>query len=711
MDYTATGVGRHMQFDLTRVVTSARVMGSRGVNLLSPALATNIFWFLLLMSWLPLLASFENVIAQLDPFTWIDRGGARRIAAPHVVPFAIVSVLTLVAGFLGPLEAAGTGKQLGPRDRLKYYVVLIVSFLPSFLAALIAAVSQSPDNLIEANRLTGFYLAAVMATMLLFAWSAHLRSIYTGTFLLLIAIEGVTAQAFDSPTLTFGLLFQNYTLSIIDVVFFASVIVVARFVIEVVRQNYSVLREIWYEGFFGDACKAFLLWAPMLLVFLALNYFWNVVERQLDATLGALIVDGLPNAPPNPTLEDAIKFATDYSIREGARKTKDAVQMSNDKAQLTTAEIINSSLPAIRDSFPPYIMKPSSCRWYDIFCHVMNGIKSVVNSAYRKARDLALSQVEREARKAKDLVDKRGQAAVIAANQRIDATRQTVGTWTGQGTTKVFETATKVAFLLALYSLMMLIKTYLLVLARFIFRDDRAHPAAASLALGGRKTRHTTPEAFDLGEEFAIRGSRGKSYFIATSFEVRNAVPTLAIPQPFTSPISRLFAGRFAYGLLDADQLGTAEATIVVKSPEHLVRWELVEGQHLVVRHRDLVAVSVGDARFETELKLSVSALAFGRAIFHKIVGPGTVILRTAGEPVMGDTKDADESRNVSALKAWDRRARFQVQSGRSLRGLYFGSYNIRRLKGDNVLYDATPQTRGWRIGLASSVRYFLLPF
>jgi hypothetical protein len=34
-----------------------------------PRVLNSIFWFLVLASWLPLLAGFENIISQLDPFS------------------------------------------------------------------------------------------------------------------------------------------------------------------------------------------------------------------------------------------------------------------------------------------------------------------------------------------------------------------------------------------------------------------------------------------------------------------------------------------------------------------------------------------------------------------------------------------------------------------------------------------------------------------
>jgi Mitochondrial biogenesis AIM24 len=679
-----------------------------------PRVLNSIFWFLVLASWLPLLAGFENIISQLDPFSWFSHGAGRKIAVPLVLPFAAIAILILLIGLTSSATLTGPVSTKGPARYSKGWIIAIIGFVPAFLAALIAALSGSSTMAAETNYLTTTYLIAVLLSVFAFVCFAHIRSWYTGVFLALAAIEAISGWVSDTPILTFGRLFSTYALSAVDVFFFAIVIVFARFLVLVVKQNIDVFKELLKNKrrLLEDMGLAVWLWFPMLVIFLSLNYFWSTVEAQLDEYLGALMVAELPGAPKDPSFEDALKFTTAYASAEAAKKSMDAIKATDAQAKSTVADLINSGLPAIRASFPPYLMKPANCRWYDVFCHVMNGIRSVVNSVYRKARDVALSETERQVRASQQLMELRSTAAVSAANQQIDLARQQTSQWTGQATTKIFATARQIAFLLAIYSAVMLLKTYFVVLARVAFREEASSDKRliATLRTPWKADTQTThAPSLSRGNEFVMKNS-DRGFYIATSFELRNAVAAVSLPQPFTAVLSRLIAGRYVFAYLDTLKL-QGEATIAVNSPNTIVEWQLDAGEEVVVQYRDIVAFS-SDIRLATEISVAIPALIFGRFIFHKVIGPGVLVVRTGGKAVAGRSDDTVESRRPTALKAWDINAGFQIQSRLSIAGNYLASYNIRKQEDDHLVYDTTPQNKPARtLGLASAIRIFLMPF
>lgn len=660
------------------------------------AISNNFFWFLLLVSWLPLLAGFENVLSQLDPFSWMSQGGGRKIALPLVIPFAAITIATLLTGLVS-----------------QHWLVALVAFVPSFLATLISGPSDTPTA--ETNSLTTIYLAAVLITGVLFVSVAHIRAVYIGVFVLLAAIESISALVSDTPILTFGRIFRSYTLSIVDLFFFLILIVFARFLVLIIRQNKPVFNELMTEKWrlASDTALALWLWMPMVIIFLSLNYFWSTVEATLDKTIGALLVTDLPGAPKEPSLEEALKFTTTYASTEAAKKSKDAIQAANVGANESVASLINAGMPAIRNSFPPYLMQPVGCRWYDVLCHVMNGIRSVVNSVYRKARDMALNEIERRARSTEVLLAAKGAAAVAAANQEVDKARTRTSEWTNQATTKVFTTSRQIALLLAIYSMVMLIKTFFVVFARVAFReptpDNGGSIATLRTPWSANQQTTTTPVPIK-GNTLVIKPAKNEAYYVATNFEIRNAVASVWLPQPLTASLGRLFAGRYILGYVDAEKL-KGNATVVVNSPNNLVQWELAKGEEIIVRPRDIVAFRA-DTRLATEICVAIPALIFGRFLFFKVLGPGLVVVRTEGSAVAGTNAAADDARRPTALKAWDVDAGFHIQSNLTIVGTYLAAYNIRKQPEDYVIYDTAPQNKPSKtLGLASAIRIFLMPF
>jgi hypothetical protein len=674
---------------------------ARWLTGLTPRALNNCFWFFVLVSWLPLLAGFENVLSQLNPFTWLSQGVGRKIALPLVLPFASITILTLLTGLA---------------SQHKNWFVAVVAFLPAFLATVIAGLSDSSTMTAETNSLTTIYLAAVLISVVMFVCFAHVRSWYTGVFLSLAAVEAISGLVSDAPILTFGRLFRSYALSIVDVFFFAILVIFARFLVLIIKQNIPVLTLLLRNKrqLARDTVRAMWLWMPMVVIFFSLNYFWGTVETALDKSISALMVADLPGAPKDPHFEEALKFTAAYVSTEAAKKSMDGIKATDAQANATAADLINSGLPTIRGSFPPYLMQPVGCRWYDVLCHVMNGIRSVVNSVYRKARDMALNEIERQVRASQSLMQAKGAAAVAVANQQIDLARQRSAQWAGQATTKIFETGRQIAFLLAIYSIVMLIKTFFVVLARVAFRekDSTGGGLVATLRTPWKAEQQTAHSpAATKGNEFVIaRKAPERGFYVATSFEVRNAVPNVSLPQPFTALIGRLFAGRYLLGYIDASKLN-ADATIVVNAPNTLVHWELEAGDEIVVQPSDIVAFSA-DTRLATEICVAMPALIFGRFIFHKVIGPGIVVVRTGGVAVAGESKGTVVSRRPTALKAWDVNGGFQIQSNLDLTGMYLASYNIRKQPDDYLIYDTAPQNKPSKtLGLASAIRIFLMPF
>ena len=378
------------------------------------------------------------------------------------------------------------------------------------------------------------------------------------------------------------------------------------------------------------------------------------------------------------------------------------------KAKDGSTQLVETALPNLRSSFPPHLMQLGNCRWYDVMCHVMNGIKSVVNSIYRKARDAALNSLESELRKADALGKERLADKQRAATEAIERfSKQSTG-WADTAIVKAFTTARWLDMILGIYGLMVAVKTVMVILSRIIYRDEQGNVLFASLRPGAGRMASHPPQV--VGGEFELPYGSPDTY-VALRYEIRNAVANVSLPQPATGLLGRILSGRYVLGRLDGSRLPVGGASVVVNAPSKLVSWELGVGEEIIVRYEDLVAFSA-TVGLATEINLSIQATLFGRFVFHKAIGPGTVVMQTEGEAVAGRQRDAAESRRSTSLKAWELPAGFQIQSNLNWRGVYLAPYNIRKQAESFLVYDTGPKNSKWSsLGLIKSVRTFLLPF
>lgn len=669
-----------------------------------PTIAVNLFWFLVLVSWLPMVAGLQDLLIKL-------RMGTAPMAfpvKPDMLFFLLIAFGIVVTGLA----------------RFRFMTALCVA--PALVAVAMAADAANLGGWPEAQRLLlPLGLASVIVSAGCFVIHGRIRSPATGAFLLLAAVEALgglfpLAPVDGAPPLvaapgtppepiaaggylTFGRLFHAYHLSFLDLIIVASLIVLGRFLVLLYRHN----RPAW-DGIQSKIDREVLkrtawLSVPFFVMILLLGWFWNGVGQQAEAY--AIAALGEPGAQ---TLEAALRGASQREQRRLAEASAAGLADAAAKARDGTTRMLDTVMPSVRNSFPPHLMGLSDCRWYDVMCHVVNGIKSVVNSIYRKARDAALNSLEGELRKADAFGDQKlteKQRIATAAIAEFQA-RSTL--WADTAISKAFEAARWIGMVLSIYGFMVAIKTVMVILSRIVYQDVVGNTLFASLRPGVAHSVSIPPKAD--GQEVELN-NRSEDIYVALRYEIRNAVANISLPQPTTGFFSRLVSGRYALGYLRGATLPASGASIVVNAPSELVSWTLDAGEEIILRYGDLVAFS-STVRLATDVNLSLQATLFGRFVFHKAVGPGVVIMQTAGEAVAGKQRDTRESRRPTSLKAWELQAGFQIQSNLDWRGIYLAPFNIRKKPGSLLIYDAGPDNSRWSsVGLVRAVRTFLLPF
>lgn len=669
-----------------------------------PAVSVNLFWFLVMVSWLPMVAGLQDLLIKL-------RMGTAAMAfpvKPDMLSFLLIAFGIVVTGL----------------TRFRFMTAFCVA--PALVAVAMAADAASLGGWPEAHRwLLPLGLASVAASAGCFVIHGKLRSPATGAFLFLAAAEAlgglfplapvdgaprIVAVAGTPPEpvttggyLTFGRLFHAYHLSFLDLIIVASLIVLGRFLVLLYRHN----RPGW-DGLRSKIDrKAVKLTAwlsvPFFAIILLLGWFWNGVGQQAEAY--AILALGEPSAP---TLEAALRTASQREQRKLAEASAAGLADAAAKAQDGTTRMLDFVMPNVRKSFPPYLMGLGDCRWYDVMCHVMNGIKSVVNSIYRKARDAALNSLEAELRKADALGKEKLEEKQKIATTAIAEFQARSTLWADTAISKAFEAARWIGMVLSIYGFMVAVKTVMVILSRIVYGDVVGNSLFASLKPGVSRSVSRSPKVE--GQEVDLK-DRSQDMYVALRYEIRNAVANISLPQPATGMFSRVLSGRYALGRLRGATLPDGGASIVVNAPSELVSWTLAAGEEIILRYDDLVAFS-STVRLATDVNLSLQATLFGRFVFHKAVGPGVVIMQTEGEAVAGKERYTRESRRPTSLKAWELQAGFQIQSNLDWRGVYLAPFNIRKRAGCLLIYDAGPNNSRWSsIGLVRAVRTFLLPF
>jgi hypothetical protein len=669
-------------------------------------ISTNIFWFLVMVSWLPMVAGLQDILIKLRMGT----GATAFPVRPDIYAFIVITFGIFSAGLLGIT---------------RYRFIIALCAAPALVTVALGFSTDATNSWPEFRSwLVPLGLTSVAVSATCFVLCGRLRSPATAAFLFLAAVEAlgglfplapdegapqpaVPAVLASGTFLTFGRLFHDYHLSFLDLLIVASLIIIGRFLVLLYLHN----RPGWYGLRTSLSVALFKQTAwlsiPFFVMILSLGWFWNTVGDQAEAfAVAAIREPGANNA--GVSLEAALREASQREQRKLAESSKAQLDTAAAKAKEGAANMVGTVMPNVRASFPDYLMKMSSCRWYQVMCHVMNGIKSVVNSIYRKARDAALNSLESELRRADaygqtQLGDKQRIATTAVTNFQASTTR-----WADTAIIKAFETARWIGMVLSIYGVMVAIKTVMVIMSRIIYGLVPGNSAYASLTSEAAHSVSSAPKPD--GQEVEIKPDNADVY-VALRYEIRNAVANLSVPQPATGILSRVLSGRYALGHLRCANLPRDGASIVVNAPAELVTWTLKPDEEIILRYSDLVAFS-STIRLATEINLSLQATLFGRFVFHKAIGPGIVIMQTEGEAVVGKARDTNETRRPTSLKAWELQAGFQIQSNLDWRGVYLAPYNIKKRRGAMLIYDAGPKNSRWTsIGLIKAVRTFLLPF
>ncbi len=676
-------------------------------------------WFLVMLSWLPVIGA-----PQLNPLAVTDGTAVLLMPVPNADLFAGFGD---VFQWLNPLSAlligsAVVGWLLGQRA-LTYALCLglSVEWLPALSGQTLPV--GSADTLRYWATAAGVGLAFALSVTLTAIYSRMLSPAFLG-FLGLLIYEGVligavasatasTEGAWQAPALL-GRLFTGFAPNPAVLIVLLFAFAALRLFFKAMQDNAEILLHLRMDGRLGvSLVRALRLWLPMLAIFAVLGVGYSAMWRSLDQVAADTMLEhaGVP-LPAEPIgLEATLVHIQKEQTRQWQAElnaqslaTQEQVNgLVRSNAQ-DTHDFVNSKLPVRAPG-----THTQSCGW-NLKCHFMNLVKSITNSIYQGVRQgildglkARLDRAEAEAGRGTEAFRQRAVAEVDAA---LVIYRDTTTASIGHSFTMV----NAVSAVLFLYSLMVLFKTYLIVLGRVILHPDEG--IVASLVTGRVPRSHGMTRASERGS-LLFSKARREVLYLKRDIAVTNAPTSGRLPMPFKAVLSRIAHRAWRMQKVDLSQR-SAVTGLTMPPPASLVEWTLRSDEQVVFEWSHFVGMS-STVQIKRLLSFNLASLIFGRAMLHYAQGPGVLILKTNASAILprgtgGNTSTrAARSYGPGCFVARDVRAGFTVHS--DLGEVMRGNYLVAKSAGDTVLIDSMPNNNGSaRFGIMRYARTFLLP-
>lgn len=687
-----------------------------------------LFWPIVFLSWLPFVSS--NMIF-LDAFRFVldPLPGATEVQAiestntlinlmsvyPHFsVPVATVMLLIGLVGVVA--------------SRRLQDIVALLPLMAIFAFALDRIVSGSGH---PADAL-GLPSAALF----------HIYSVSYSGFVLLSAVYfcrvGVLTDGYFLPLCTlafidcilgylgsnytfFGIFLRNYTPSTTGLVLSVLALFLCRSLILIAQQNKG------FRGKFRGAIRPALirsakLWWPMLVFFMVVTGFYELVyrdhikpevvnlllqpEKRIECSLWRTL-QGIQDE--NCSIETALNQiiskssrTLDINTRKNINKLNQDIKKGLHDTKTSTRESLDNALPK---RFPGTSVR--RCNVLDLPCHLSNGIKEMMDSAYQRSKKQQLDAFQRKMDAEFAAHERKGDVYADAISAEATRKLNILETNSKIALRQVVLTLKIVGYTLSLYAILVLFKSYLVVFARVLYADNsfKPLPEDAPEKAGSGKTKK-------LGDSFAIANNSKRKFYARDSAIGVNVVERKRLPHWHLVPFARLLTGTYVLCFIDTSEDYQQACNLKVDAPSELVFWELEDGEEVVINFRDFIAMS-SDTKIASKISLRLSSLIFGKVIYHYAIGPGAIIMRTRSASISGRETKADGALNASGLVAWNRNNEYNVVSSLTIVDTFFSGCSIRKSrKSDRIIYD-TSQKRmnsGLFRGIWRTSRTFLLP-
>lgn len=357
-------------------------------------------------------------------------------------------------------------------------------------------------------------------------------------------------------------------------------------------------------------------------------------------------------------------------------------------------------------------MSRRHCDFPYIACEAGNLVITELNKAYKKGR------ARTEARFVDDMGDRAEEAGVTVqdwtktAGDSLDAILNSYEANTRGAIARVHSAINVLRQILLLWLVVMTIKSLLYVLARVIF--DKS--TTIDVDLLERDGVPVEGKVRQVGE-VDIPADYPHDIYYKANYQPLGPAPRFSIPQWRASLLSRLRHGAWNMSLVTMPLEPGSRLTFNSIEAEHLVDWEMCEGEEIVFSYRNFVAMNA-HVQLRTVISLRIASLLMGRIVFHTARcqgGSGRLILRTRGKPATA--QQVQQSIPAARLVAWNRYARFSVDSHLTRTDVFLNGFNLRRSAAEEddkpqgiLIVEADARDGGMLVGTLRFAKNFLMP-
>lgn len=353
-----------------------------------------------------------------------------------------------------------------------------------------------------------------------------------------------------------------------------------------------------------------------------------------------------------------------------------------------------------------------SCAFADVECCVANLVKSTLNDAYGDIRSRAERRFVANAVTRANEGNLKVNQAVNAAKKELDQSLKILQQQTRKTVNDIYQTSKVIQILLMAWLIIIAIKSFLYVFSRVIF--DKSTDIHVDLLEQETDAKEGVVKHM---QEITIPGNYPYDLYYKCNYQPLGPAPRFSIPQWRSSLLSRIRFGAWNMNRVDMPLDNDRGVTFNAIEAEYLVDWHMEEGEEIIFSYGNFVAMNE-NVELRTVISLRVATMLMGRFIFHTARcknGSGRLILRTRGKPATAE--QVRQSIPSSRLIAWNRYARFSVDSHLTRSDIFLNGFNLRRSDVDDdgrpqgiIVVEADARSGGIMIGTLRFAKHFLLP-
>jgi len=645
------------------------------IGRLTPALQKQFFLFIVLLNILPSIRSL--IFYGLFGFPIYVQNF--RVSDPFFLKVLMVATALGILAIIGCLI----------RHKNRHIIGLLPVFFPFAFA--LAGNWGMPDIDEQGNLspLVYAFYACTQISFLYFISKGKLRSVSFLSILLLLFIWSGLLET---------LLFLLYAL-------------LFRFLYYATKQNIEIFKNTGFVDMLKILGKTFLYWCPLLLLIIPGHILTNKVYKSaMDAVYRHSFIVSTDSEKKYeiPQFEKDLSNSMDDQTQATYHRINEqekAMILEAKKTGTVPKDIVKRFGNDIPDDLKKISkgFRQEDCGFLGIKCEVKNWTKRELNKTYKSVRKKSLNNLEVQATEKGAEGADQAIAAIQATANRACEELEGLNQKTQKSISFIFWSILLLSITMDILLGLVILKSFMYVFARVAFSNDTDNYVTfmESDAKPSQGNIHKT------GNQYTIPAEQTNNYYVSRIYEPSGRAPKIALPQITKAILARIFTRNYLMNKIVMDKRDEPVYFRSIGSQE-FVEWEIKEGEEIIFHFSNFVGMSE-TLQLSAIISLRLSSLLMGRIIFTSAKGPGKIILLSQGKPaVTGDPK-AEASVATSRILAWDKNARFHVESELNIFDVFLSGIYLKKKPEDFVLIDADAKGKA-KSGIAQFIKHFLLP-